>query len=320
MRIVLRLALAGSALALVALPLASTASNVAGASTTTAQVTATNWSLMPNTQSVSASTEAFASSVSCVTSTYCMAVGSGFLFGGAYYAELWNGSTWSPVTLPSTGGADTFPRTGVVRVHVVLRRRGHHRPRQQRRRDVDRAVERDGLDHRARDADSSTTLLGGVACTSATFCLAVGLTATSSTSDQLLSELGTVRHGRSPACLPLRAARSWSLSASHADRPRSCMAVGLSGPEMGGGGAAQAWSGYWNGTSLDDPSGPLHQRRHHVPGGRVLRRHELLHGRGLLRAHRLDRRRTNVVDTWNGSTWSQGPTPAATAPGNILAA
>ncbi len=318
MRIFLRLALMASAPALVALPLASTGSNAAGASTTTAQVSATNWSLMPNTQSVSPSTEAFASSVSCVTSTYCMAVGSGFLFGGAYYAELWNGATWSPVTLPSTGGAaPSLAQVSCVSASFCV------------------AVGTTDLGSSGAATlieqwngtawtivpgtpAATTALLGGVACTSTTYCLAVGLTATSSTSDQLLSEQwnGTTWTESSLPALPSGTVVE-PLSVS-CGSPSSCMAVGLSGPEMGGGGAVQAWSASWNGTSWTYPVVPSGS------GGTTYLADVSCAGMSYCMAvgffeptAKLDSE-INVVVTWNGSSWSPAAPGPTTAPGNIL--
>ncbi len=316
MRIVLRLALMASALALVALPLASAGSNPTGASTATAPVAATNWSLMPNTQSVPTTTIAFASSVSCVTSVYCMAVGSGFLFGGAYYAELWNGSTWSPVTLPSTGGAaPSLAQVSCVSTSFCV------------------AVGTTDLGSSGGATlieqwngttwtivpgtpTANTALLGGVACTSATYCLAVGLTATSSTSAQLLSEQwnGTTWTQSSlPAPPSGTVVEPLSVSCGS---PASCMAVGLTGAEMGG--AAQAWSAYWNGSTWTTPAVPS------ASGGTTYLADVSCAGTswcmaaGFFSPTGSSGDQTNVVDTWNGTSWSPAPTPSTTASSNIL--
>ena len=107
MRSLLRTGALGCALALAALPLAIDGGGpVAGATyTSPATVSASSWSTMANTVTTpGAGSEAGA--VSCVTSVFCVAVtGNGGqdagYYGGQGYAELWNGTTWSPMTLPT---------------------------------------------------------------------------------------------------------------------------------------------------------------------------------------------------------------------------
>ena len=314
-----RWSITACAVMLAALPLFGSGSVTAGATTTTAQVAAANWSLMPNTQTIPTSTPEFATSVSCVTSTYCMAVGSGFLFGGSYFAELWNGSTWSPVTLPGTGGgAPALSEVSCVSTTFCV------------------AVGTTDLGSSGGGTlieqwngttwtivpgtpTANTALLGGVACTSATFCLAVGLTATSATSDQLLSEQwnGTTWTRSSlPAPSTGTVAEPLSLACGS---PTSCMAVGLSGPEMGGG-AAQAWSAYWNGSTWTTPAVPS------ASGGTTYLADVSCAGTsscmavGFFSPTGTSSAQTNVVVTWNGTSWSPAPTPTTTgsASGNIL--
>ena len=119
MRSLLRFGALGCALALTALPLAiGGVGSVAGAAyTSPATVSASNWSAMANTVTTpGAGTEAGA--VSCVTSVFCVAVtGNGGqdngYYGGQDYAELWNGTTWSPMTLPSVAGSASTTLIGV---------------------------------------------------------------------------------------------------------------------------------------------------------------------------------------------------------------
>ena len=105
MRSLFRFGALGCALALTALPLAiGGGGTVAGAALSSpATVSASTWSSMANTVTTPGNNSQ-AGAVSCVTSVFCVAVtGIGGevdgLSGGQDYAELWNGTTWSPMTL-----------------------------------------------------------------------------------------------------------------------------------------------------------------------------------------------------------------------------
>ena len=119
MRSLLRFSVLGCAIALTALPLAiGGGGSVAGAAySSPATVSASTWGSMANTVTTPGS-GAQAGAISCVTSVFCVAVtGIGGevdgLSGGEDYAELWNGTTWSPMTLPTVTGATSTTLVGV---------------------------------------------------------------------------------------------------------------------------------------------------------------------------------------------------------------
>jgi hypothetical protein len=66
------------------------------------------WSVVPSPNAGTAGNNAF-SGVSCLSASFCTAVGSYFATDGAFQtlAETWNGSTWSVVTTPDTGSNPT---------------------------------------------------------------------------------------------------------------------------------------------------------------------------------------------------------------------
>ena len=113
MRSAIRCFTAGSAVALAALSLVLTGGSAVGAAsshalTAPAQVSASSWMTMPTTATPNATNND--TDVSCVNAAFCMAVGNGFFLATpATTAEVWNGSTWSPLTMPtvpnSAGGS-----------------------------------------------------------------------------------------------------------------------------------------------------------------------------------------------------------------------
>ena len=68
-----------------------------------AQVAAANWSQMPNltAQNAPVGSDAVDNAVSCVNANFCMAVGAPFALLLPQFAELWNGTTWAELPLPS---------------------------------------------------------------------------------------------------------------------------------------------------------------------------------------------------------------------------
>ncbi len=106
MRRIVRFLTVVCAMALGALPLAVSGGSAQAALTVPATVSASNWTTMSNTEGTSPSSDSYLGSVSCVTSVFCLAVGSNDVFSDpTYFAEQWNGSTWSPIALPTPAGA-----------------------------------------------------------------------------------------------------------------------------------------------------------------------------------------------------------------------
>jgi hypothetical protein len=105
MRLVVRVLTAGVAVACAALPLLLLEGSAVQAATpralsAPAQVSASNWSTMPTTATPNANSTD--TGISCVTSVFCLAIGN-FQYGttGATTGEMWNGRTWSALTMPT---------------------------------------------------------------------------------------------------------------------------------------------------------------------------------------------------------------------------
>jgi len=176
MRSLLRFGALGCALALSALPLAIGGGSVAGAAnySSPATVSASNWSTMPNTNNTANQTNGMAS-VSCVTSDWCVAVGNGDKVGSdAANIELWNGSTWSPMTAPTVPGetdiylASVSCVTTSFCVAVGAVDTTSSAPLIEQWNGTTWSV------IQSNPSSSTPTFLSGVSCTSSSFCMAVG--------------------------------------------------------------------------------------------------------------------------------------------------
>ena len=117
MRSAVRVVTAGFAVALSALPLVLSVGSPVGAARphalmAPAQVSASNWTTMPTTANANATNAD--TGVSCVNSVFCMAVGNnGWPGPNATTAEAWNGSTWSPLAMPTVTNATDAALIGV---------------------------------------------------------------------------------------------------------------------------------------------------------------------------------------------------------------
>src|SRR5580700_2783237 len=109
MRFTGRVLTAGVAVACAALPLVLLEGSAVQAATphtlsAPAQVSASNWSTMPTTATPNATS--VDSGVSCVSSVFCLAVGNFEDTTGATTGEMWNGTTWSALTMPTVANTD----------------------------------------------------------------------------------------------------------------------------------------------------------------------------------------------------------------------
>ena len=114
--------------------------------------------------------------VSCTSSTFCMAVGEAQVGGFATFVERWDGTAWTVVASPSPGINNVLNAVSCVSptfcVAVGQYEIANSPPEPQQT-----LVEIwDGTGWSVRSSPSPTTsdLLSGVSCTSATFCIAVG--------------------------------------------------------------------------------------------------------------------------------------------------
>ena len=319
MRVFPRLAITGCAAALLVLPLAAAGWGSAGASTTTAQVAASNWSVMPNTQAPPTTGHgAYASSVSCVTSTFCMGTGSGLLFGGGYYAELWNGTTWSPVSLPSTGsGSPILGQVSCVSTSFCIAVGG-----------ADTAspgvapliLQWNGTAWITVTGapTSGAALLTGVSCASTTFCVAAGLAETSDVAQPFAEQWNGTTWSMAALPEPASGLQSEPLNVS-CGSTSACMVIGISAPT--GGGTEQPWSAYWNGTSWTSPVVPPD------PGGATVMSSVSCVGNGFCTAVGYftpsgssgTPAYQNIIDTWNGASWTAATAASTSSSSNILA-
>ena len=176
MRSLLRFGALGSALALTALPLAiGGGGTVAGAALSSpATVSASNWTTMPNTNTTANQTNGMAG-VSCVTSVWCVAVGNGSnVDTDAANIELWNGSTWTPMTSPTVPGESDIYLAGVscvttsFCVAVGSVDTTSFAPLIEQWNGTTWSVVQSS------PLSSTSTVLTGVSCTEASFCMAVG--------------------------------------------------------------------------------------------------------------------------------------------------
>jgi len=177
MRAPVRILTAGVAAALMALALLGSGGVQASTPhglTVPAQVSASNWTTMPNTNNTGNQTNGM-TSVSCVTSDWCVAVGNGGKVStDAANIELWNGSTWSPMTSPVVSGETDIYLAGVSCVTTSF------------------CVAVGAVDTtsfaplieawngttwsvvQSSPLSSTPTFLSGVSCISSSFCMAVG--------------------------------------------------------------------------------------------------------------------------------------------------
>jgi hypothetical protein len=186
MRSLVRVLTVGSAVALLALPLTlladvggtpiASAQQAHAGTTVPATVTASNWTAMPDAVTTGTST-AYQARVSCVTSVFCMKVGNTVLLGsGNYFAQKWNGTTWSsPLPLPAIPSATGEQLSGVSCVTTsyciaagFVTLAGGPAPLIEQWNGTAWSIVADS-------ATSTPSLLSGVSCTSVSFCVASGL-------------------------------------------------------------------------------------------------------------------------------------------------
>jgi hypothetical protein len=306
MRSLLRTAALGCVLTLTALPLAmGGGSSIAGAAfSSPATVSASTWSSMANTVAAPGSNTQ-AGAVSCVTSAFCVAVtGIGgevdALNGGQDFAELWDGTTWSPMTLPTVIGAASTTLVGVSCVTtsfcVAV---GHVTPPGMGAPEVLVEQWNGSVWTVATTSLGVATDLLGVSCTSATFCQAVG-------DESGLAPVAAQWNGStwSAQALDLSSGdTTGELVSTSCSTPTFCMAVGF-GFNQASEEAPIAYS--WNGATWTASS---------IANGDLFFPYSVsCAGVAFCAATALNPGPVNAVTVWNGSTWSLAqnvPTPSA---------
>jgi hypothetical protein len=271
----------------------------AGATTVPATVAASNWTAMPTSLPTPA-TDRFPYSVSCVTSVFCLAVGANGLFNGSgsYFAEQWNGTTWTSVTLPSPSGASdlilgqvsctstTFcvavgqETISSTETPLILQWNGSSFSVAQ-----------------GATGASSAAMLGGVSCLSAGLCLAVG--ATGSSASQAFVEQWNGSSWSATVLPAASGAEDLLPYAVSCTTPQNCMAVGKIGSP------SVPWSLFWNGTTWTAPSTPSATDAGLDSVSCVGTAFCVAVGASSPGGGGADFE--NVMETWNGSAWTMVP-------------
>ncbi len=314
MRLFARISALGCALALVALPMMQGGGAPAGAGTITvpATVSASTWTAMANTQTTPGS-NAYPGSVSCVTSVFCLGVGANALYDGhLFYAEEWNGTVWSPVTLPTPSGAsdEQLDQVSCVTTTFCI------------------AVGSDTVSAtqsplilqwngsaftvvQGTTASASASTLRGVSCISASFCFAIGSDGTDESFAYIEQWNGSAWNATSlPATTGVTDILPFSLSCT---TPANCMAVGSQTLSSG----QAPWSLLWNGTTWTAPTTPAPSG---VTTSNIVLASVSCVGTAFCTAVG-DMNPTatppgieNLIETWNGTAWTALPLTPSTPP------
>ncbi|HEY6426944.1 MAG TPA: hypothetical protein VIX84_06905 [Acidimicrobiales bacterium] len=276
----------------------------AGATTVPATVSASNWTAMANSQTTPAS-DAYPISVSCVTSVFCLAVGANNLFSNPiYYAQQWNGTTWSDVTLPVPAGASNLEVDQVSCVTTTFCVAAGHETISSEASPL--ILQWNGSAFsvvQGGSAPSSAATLGSVSCTSVSLCFAVGSTGTNASQAFIEQWNGSTWSATVlPAVAGVTNLTPLALSCSS---PANCMAVGQYGTPI------VSWSLFWNGTTWSAPSTPS-------PTASGLDSVSCV-GTGFCVAVGASSPGSgpafeNVIETWNGTAWTLLPLTPSTPP------
>ena len=312
MKLVVRFLTLLCAVALAALPLLQGGAAQATTITVPATVSASNWTVMPNTATVGSSDES-TGSVSCVNSDFCMAVGSNGNYSESYYAEIWNGTTWASVSLPTLSDEESFlSQVSCVTASFCVA--------------VGEAVYSstaaplletwNGASWTLVQGGSPAATpsnLGGVACTSVTWCVATGGGGTNGGGLFVEQWNGTTW---TPTTLPTPTGyEELAVHAQSCTTPSYCMAVG----NVSNGSMDIMWSALWNGTSWTAEPMPS------SADTTVLASVSCVGTAGFCTAVGYtdltgSPEYENLILNWNGSTWTQEPLAPSTPPtfGNFL--
>jgi hypothetical protein len=317
MRSLMRIWIAGCAVALMALPLLLVDPGGAPAAqphgiTAPAQVSASNWSVMPDAVTT-ATAASYHAHVSCVTSVFCMKVGNPVTppgpGGNSAFAQEWNGTTWSPpLTLPTIPSATASQLSGVSCVTTsycvavgFVRFASAEGPLIEQWNGSAWTIVSDAT-------TSPPTLLNGVSCLSVSFCMASGyVTSGVPIADQWNGSTWTSTTLTTPSAIT---DGNGPFSVSCAS-PTECMMVGY-----GDAPSTQlplVWS--WNGSMWASALLPLGTYSSGVMFSVSCAGASFCTAVGFAAATSGPPR--NLVEIWNGSSWSLTPAvpqPSSTSP------
>ena len=276
-------------------------------------VVPSNWSMVPSPNA--SPSDNILRGVSCVTSSFCMAAGSGS--NGSVQQTLienWNGTAWSIVASPSTSATQANVLTSVSCVTTTFCMATGY---------ADNGTADQALAEQWNGTawsmvaipSSSTTLdndLEGVSCFTTSFCMAAG-NAYNGTADQSLAEQWNGTAWSIVAIPSTSATASNNLYAVSCVSTSFCAAVG----EARIGGTNQALAEQWNGTAWSMVA---------IPSTSATLSNTL-YGVSCVTASfctAVGEASTptlygNLVEQWNGSVWSIQPAPSANvALGDVL--
>jgi hypothetical protein len=299
-------------MALMVLPLALLGSGSVQASTphgltAPAQVRASNWTTMATT--ATPNTTSADQGVSCVTSVFCMAVGNGYdISNPATTAELWNGSTWSPLvmpTVPNSAGGAVLGGVSCVSVNFCIAAGYAYPP-------ADESSYTSLIEQWSGGAWSvvanpgapaSDNYLYDVSCTGTTSCTAVGGTANAPYVEQLNGSTWTP----STLSIPAGDTSAYFNGVACATAASWCMAVG----GVGNGSTELPLGEVWNGSSWSVTSVPaVSQSPDYALDGVSCAGTSFCAAVG-------GNQNVNVVTIWNGSSWTLATVPTPAAGGNV---
>jgi hypothetical protein len=298
MRPLLRLVSLGFALSLVAVPLFVAGPAQGTVITVPAQVNASSWTVMPNTTTTT-SANTRDERVSCVTSMFCISVGSPYTGGTATdFPQRWNGTTWSPLTAPTVPGSTETVYSGVSCVTTTFcivvgtaDLAGGFSPLIEQWNGTTFVV--------VQAVQAATnTRLANVSCTSVIFCMATGLTGTLSVPymEQWNGSTWT------PTTLPNPTGSTFNqMYDISCVNPISCMAVGNSHTTVD-----IPLAEYWNGSTWTMTTVPTGAVSDVDLNGVSCAGLSFCAAVGFSGASSLA---STFVATWNGTTWSDASTP-----------
>ncbi len=313
MRSVTRVLTAGFALALTALPLSLIEGSAVGAArahtlTAPAQVSASAWTTMPTTATPNATS--VDTGVSCVTSVFCMTVGNYQNAPGASTAEKWNGTTWTPLTMPTVGSSTQPVLVGVSCVTTsfcIAVGYAYYPPGTTN--DYTALIEQwngsawSVVQGAVAPAPNADTWLAGVSCLSTTFCLAAAGTQAVPFVEQWNGSTWTPTTLSAPT--GFTQAFFYGLSCTAVS---SCMAAGYAsqgGPQELP--IAEMWNGSaWTMTPIPSAS----------PSDNYYFNGVSCAGPGFCSAVGVNGN-NNLVATWNGASWTLDSVPTPSGGGNL---
>jgi hypothetical protein len=316
MRMLQRVAMIGCVLSVTALgaPMLWEDGPAGAGLTVPAQVSASNWTVAPQSGAVAGS--ASLDSVSCVTSTFCMGGGDQAIGGGngQFFAETWNGSTWTPVTVPAVPAGTQFSNflgVSCVSTTMCLLVGGYANASLT---EIPSVAEWNGSQLQwitAPGGAATDSYINSISCTSATFCAATGNPYT--TNGYTAQWNGSTWTAAIPS--PPTGAISFFMRSVSCSAPTLCVAVGsFDNASNVSETLAEVWNGtIWTGSTPENDPVLQNSALNSVScAGAVCTAAGVAWNGGNPNTD------VNLVETLNGSTWSLGTVPRPNNASDLL--